>query len=448
MLDVYLITVVLFCFFTLGVLFFPLRWALACLMLVMQVDVTQAGFEGTTSMGWYNAVRALVLPVFLLWRLGPRNLPKVKWTRPTRLWAVFVAYATLSLLWSSYTLPGVKMVGYFACYFFLYWVFYWAWRRALIDEVVVVTSLWCSLALACFQSFVLGNPIDPGDHRFTSFVWPQEFAPYLVSVLAFLLFQPGKSRLRTVSIASCCLAVILTGSRFAFIGMVFLFFTVWLHRGLALTGRSRIGAMSKALLATFFIVFTVRLVVGWAAPTSRMNELLELGATPERTVEDISTLSARLLVYQATLAELSLRGVPGIIFGSGTSSGADIAVRHNLEGAVPYDPSGLPNDANRLICNEFLRVLYEWGLIGLVIMALLLIPFISCTWRLALRERSLAGFALLGLLPTILGGLLTENVLASASFPPGLGFVMVITGAFSVNPKDGEATSMPIAREA
>src|ERR1700694_2283844 len=91
------------------VLFAPLRWAVLAWLVMGNLDPTDPS-NALASLGWVNASKGLLLPLFLWWRLrGARR----EGTRPlpTELWLIFISYAAVASLWSPFPLAAVKLVG-------------------------------------------------------------------------------------------------------------------------------------------------------------------------------------------------------------------------------------------------------------------------------------------------------------------------------------------------
>lgn len=430
--EVYWIEVLLFYVLALGIVFLPLRWSLVCLLLAGSVEVIQSGFVASTSIGWENVGERLVLPTLLLLRMTRFRLPRIKWGAPSKAWAVLVLYAAISILWSPFKLSGLKMVAYLAAWFVLYLVFHLAWYRGLLGQKIVIAALWGSLALACFQTYILGNPLwgttvvfGPfASPRFAPFVGPQSFGPFLACLLALLLFSKERNALRSLSIGACLLALVLAGSRYALIEAATLVFArclLW-ARAVRTSGKLRLRPVLGILLLAVVVFFAFRATMEWAMPGSRVNQLLELESQPD--VAEEGTFGWRLLVYEHALTNLSDRSITELAFGSGTSSGAEVATVALWGSPESFDP-------NRTIHDEFLRAEYEWGVIGLGLGLGLLIYAARALWARAFHLRSLAGFAALAIMPGILLALLVENPLAGPGSAEGLGYLLVLTYGFA-----------------
>jgi hypothetical protein len=425
--EFYLAAKTLFWVLTAGVLLLPPRWGLLCLAVVMQVDVSASEFVGTASVGWENAIKALVLPALMLFWLSPRRSGSFVRAFPARLWIVFILYVGLAGFWSPHKVAAAKAVAYLLSYLLLFWSFYWGWARGLLGSTFARLAIWTSLMLGCIQSFVMGNPMS-FEGRFTSFSGAQAFAPWLVSLLAVALFCQEGKRVGKVTLAVCIAGIVMTGSRLAFIGLASLFLVYSLKPAL---GGAEVTALRlvRSLSATAVVVLLLCGIVLYAAPTNRLNQLLLLGSSEYESLRDIGTAAARLMTYEAVISAVSGRGLGASVFGSGTATGGDLIAASDLSTIVGYEGDDFV-DPNRALNSDVLRALYEWGVTGLLLGITLVLCLLLWAWRLAIHHGLASGFASLGVLPLILLGLSFDNVLADSSTPQGVGFVLILSWAF------------------
>lgn len=422
---IYGIEQILFWAFALGVLFLPPRWAVLSMLLAGNVDVIRPGFVATAGVGWQNAIETLVLPTVLLLRMTSFRVPKIKWSTPARLWAALIIYASISILWSPFKLSGAKMVAYLCAWFILFLAFYVAWRRGLIDHRVVIGALWGSLAIACFQTYVMGDPFGGRAHRLTSFAGPNSFAPFLTCLLALLLFsRKGSRAVRMLSVWACLIALVYSGSRYALIGAALLLFVRGVVRAGAWrrSGKLRLFPVLAGCVVTVVVLLGFRVVMAQAMPKSRINQLLDLASRPQMV--DKGTFGFRLMMYANVLERLSHRSAFGWIVGTGTSSGGTVVFPASQKTYDNY-PTGF--DPNRTIHDEILRAAFEWGIIGLGITLMLWVYALRGYWLRAVKEQSLAGFAGLSILPAIFLALLIENALSGPASAEGIGYLLVLT---------------------
>src|SRR5215469_3811098 len=434
--EVYWIELVLFYALALGIVCLPLRWSLLCLLLAGNVAVNSPSFVSTSSVSWQNAIETVVLPIVLMLRLTRFRFPRIEWRFPSKVWVALIVYAAISILWSPFKLSGVKMVAYLVAWFVLYIVFHIAWRQRLLDQAQVIAALWGSISLACVQTYALGNPLfGVGDRvgefvsaQFAPFRGPQYFGPFLACVLSLLLFSRERRRLRNLSILACLVALLLTASRYSLIEASFVLLAgcaLWTGV-LCAGGRVRFGRALTILGVVTLVFFGFRAVIARTMTDSRINQLLELGSQPD--VAEQGDFGWRLLVYGRTLTTLSERPLLQKIFGSGTSSGGEVATEITDDSLDSVDP-------NRTIHDEFLRAEFEWGLVGLSLGIGMLIYSLRKLWARSFRLNFLSAYAALAIMPGIFLALLVENPLAGPSGAEGLGYLLVLTYGFCLSPR-------------
>lgn len=425
----------LFWALTLAVIVAPRRWSLLAYLVVIQIDVSGPGWASPTAVGMENAIKIGLLPVILLARARGAPLSG-RWGRPLQLWLLFTGYVALASLWSPYPLSAFKMVAYLVGYALVFLVFAHAWRVGVLDLRQVIAALWLSLGLAALQTYALGNPFGAPPKtiieqaRFTSFAPPQSFAAYLVAVGALLMAGQGSMRTRrerAVLMATggaTAFALLLVGSRYAFIGALGLLGVTWMVRLMA-RFRGGVGAVSvKPLLVATAMILSLVGVVAVVAPQNRIFALRKLVAGEQINPQAIGTLEWRLVAYQTALDDIRRRDPLELLVGSGTSSGARVVLEFD---AVAFPAGTL--DPNRAMHNEFLRALYEWGIVGATLFLSFLGALIAGFARLTRTGGWERVWAFWAFLPALTLGLAVENVLAGAGTPVGTGFMLVIAFA-------------------
>jgi O-antigen ligase len=161
--------------------------------------------------------------------------------------------------------------------------------------------------------------------------------------------------------------------------------------------------------------------VAAVAPDNRIFALRHLVSHGRLNPDAIGTFEWRLGAYHTALDQIRTRPLIEDVFGSGTSSAA--------QAVVTFNPTAFPADtidANRAIHNEFLRTFYEWGAIGSLLFLAFWIVLIAGFARTIRSLGIRATQTFWGLLPTLMLGLLLENVLAGSGTPVGTGFALVI----------------------
>jgi hypothetical protein len=424
----------LFWILALTILVAPRRWAVLAFLVVVQVDVSGPGWASPTAVGLENAIKIIGLPLLLLLRVGLPAVPHYR-SLAFKLWILFTAYVAIAGIWSPYPLSAAKMVVYLTSYAIVFLLFAEAWRQGLLDTKQIVLAVWLSLLLATVQTYVLGNSFGSPPKliveqaRFTTFAPPQSYAAFLVSAAALLLFATRRSRSRVESIAlamtgiGIAIGMVLVGSRYVFVGTSMLL-AIWgaltLWKRIHSSAMSRYAALRAAMIGAAAFIIVIGSVAA-VAPDNRIFALRHLVSHGRLNPDAIGTFEWRLGAYHTALDQIRARPLIEDVFGSGTSSAA--------RAVVTFNPTAFPADtidANRAIHNEFLRTFYEWGAIGsllfLAFWAVLIAGFARTIRSLGIRATQ----TFWGLLPTLMLGLLLENVLAGSGTPVGTGFALVI----------------------
>lgn len=411
-------TIFLFLVLSSGVIFLRPRSSLFCFLLLANVGI--AGWQAsnnTSTIAIDTLIKAVLLPICLMLKLRTPWVRWSEWSISSKLWLWLVVYVLIAGMWSPNKIAAIKMVAYLLCYACLFPTFTVAWKRQWLTPSILLVNVWVVLLIAVLQTYFVGNPFGWLEDRFTSFTSPQYFAAYLACILAILLWSQLPTLIAWGTTTAICIGIVLSGSRYVLLGTIALLGIFWMSRSQHQTIGSRMRTATAGLLAVG--------VVGWVVttylPDSRLHQLVDVYS--EGTLSPVGTFMWRVAIYQEVIGQLSdrwLSNSPELVFGSGTSSG-------------PAVLSGLTSrfweveDANRTIHNEFLRSLYEWGVVG----ALLLSGFvISALWPYlnSLRNGSLApALVILAILPTLLLGLLFENVLAGPVAGGGTGYLLALS---------------------
>ena len=421
--QAFLFAKILFWIVAACIVFLPHKWAVFSFLLIVHIDPSGPGFASASSVGFENTLKVLVLPTVLLLRTNFKPLQETKWPLALRAWALFIFYVVIATLWSPFQLSAVKMIGYLYCYFAQFIIFTYAWAKGWISYNVIVINFWIVLFLAVIQTYLVGNPFGSGENRFTSFSSPQYFAAYLISILSIILFSGKSGTIYIGHVVVLMVALLLTGSRYAFIGSIFLLLILGCIK--FFSKKTPLGQFFILTMGLFAIGITLVAInlLPYYLPESRLNELLKSGSSGGG-IESVGTLSWRLGVYQELEQQINTRNVLQLMFGSGTSSGANLML-----GFFGYNQAFAENsiDANRILHNEFLRSLYEWGIIGTLILVYFLIVTFFSYLKLAIVNRSSSALAFIGIFPTIIFSLAIENTFAGGGSPVGVGYVLVMS---------------------
>jgi O-antigen ligase len=427
--DALLIARVLFWAFSAGLAFLPMRWAIFCLILASHIDITSLSFASATNVGFENTVRIAVLPLLLLARTQFRPLKELRWTLPHKLWLALTLYVAIAGFWGGFPLSAVKLVTYLAAYFVYYCIFCAAWQACWLDLGLMRLASWCVLALAVLQTYALGNGWGGIEERFTSFSSPQYFAAFLVALLAILVFSGGRGLVHYATCGVLVVAIFCSGSRYVFVSTVLLLIIASFRVSGTDAGSLRFRVtLRKVLLGLGLAAAGVALLLPYL-PDNRMQQLAMAASDQDLRGEDIGTLAWRLSIYDEIWTRLEKRAPAQLFFGSGTCSGA--ALMLDL-GPTLYDRETI--DGNRALHSEYLRALYEWGILGFAVLLAFLIAMIVGFTRKIAAEGGGPAVAFLGVLPSILIGLGIENVLAGAASAAGVGILLALSFAWEAQP--------------
>jgi O-antigen ligase len=404
----------------------PLRWALFSYVLLTQINVSGPEFASASSLGWENAVKVVLIPTILLLRLPSGKRFETGRTPVSRWWLPFVAYVALASLWSPFPLSAVKMVGYLYSYSVLFVLFLHGWRESWFTAKFLLANLCLTLCLGVVQTYLLGGLFSGGEElRFSTFSDGQSMAAYLICIVTLVLFQREKGWLYRVALFAAFCGILLAGSRYVFIGLAILVLLsplgLWEQ-----TAPATLGERLKKMAIGLLVVLLAGAAVVRFAPENRLNQLIGYATSRSSSYEDVGTFAWRILIYQEAANQLLERSPLGLLVGSGTSSSGNIIVGV-YSTAYNFDTV----DANRAMHDEFLRALYEWGVVGLLLLLGFLVSTIAVCWRRGVREKHRPALAYLAIFPTLLLGLTIENLLANAGQPAGTGYLLVLTYSVS-----------------
>jgi O-Antigen ligase len=440
-----LIAQVLFFLLGIGIIALPLRWALVCYLLVMHIDLSGPTFASASSLGLENVLKIVGLPIILLLRMKMRPLLKARITWPVVIWITFILYATLTTFWSTFPFAGMKMVSYLFTYLLLFVVFTYAWSADLLDSFTVSISLWLILGLAIVQTYALGNPFgyvkiarNIIEFRFTSFSYPQGFAGYLIATISILIFSKKLTLFSYITVLAALCAILATGSRYVLFGTILLLLFAWT---IFLLGKSKGQNPTIKIIKSLIIPAILMLELAFVAyftPNNRLNQLISSDSGGGATVGNVGTFLWRLGIYERAFQKIPDRDVFPLIFGSGTSSGAELVLGYDPR----YSEDGI--DANRVVHNDFIRSVYEWGMVGGFLFVCFLIFTFVHYLDLAVVRKSTRALAFIGIFPNLIFGLSIENILTASSSPEGVGIALVMAYGASRNK---EVTAITLRRK-
>jgi O-Antigen ligase len=431
------------------VVFLPARWSTVAFLLLVQFDLSGTASYTAESLGIENAIKVTLIPTILLWRMKNEISFDSRFARLRHIWLLFAGYACLTILWSPFKLPALKMLGYFYAYCVLFIVFTIAWRKGWFNARSLMIVLWLSLLFAFVQTYALGNEYGSVgdfygsidfDFRFTSFTGAQTFAAFLLSIFVLLVFCEEWNFATLAAAAGATTGLILTGSRSIFLG----FGWILLLAGVIFAKRKgkklSLGAVAKRMTIGATALLCVGALVLSALPENRLNQMLSASVSSDQSLQDVGTFVWRFALYEKTIEELLHRRAITLLTGSGTSSAAALVLDSGFFQQFNVDP-------NRAVHDEFLRALYEWGAPGLLLLLLFLGQAVLICFRLIRENDAKEAWAFLAILVPLLISLTVENFLAESASPGGVGYTLVLTSMLartSLQPKTQTAPALDL----
>lgn len=192
--DAYLFSKIVF-FITLAVMFLlPHRMMILAYIIMCNLDVP----------GIANFIKIIIVPVLILYKLkdmkevGRNNFFHLRYL----LWFLFMAYAAMSIIWTQTGnyIAGLKFVSSLVGIFLFYQVFKKSYYKKLIDSIFLTNVIWVTLLLAVIQTYVLDSRFGVEFDRFTGFVASQQYASFLVGLIALVLWSNDYSVLKKICI--------------------------------------------------------------------------------------------------------------------------------------------------------------------------------------------------------------------------------------------------------
>ena len=409
---------------------FPLRWALLSYLLIIHVDIPRMEIDVQSALPTTNFFNAILLPTVLLARTRMAGLLPLKNTKLLWVWLAFIVYAALTTVWTEYPVPALKQLGYLYCYTALFGVFTYAfYDQRLGMSRIVAMAIVGSVFLAIVQTYVMGNHFSYVAGRFTSFTAAQPFGLYLAVsfglVVAFARNRQLPTGWPTVLAVLLFVGLLLNGSRSGMVTAV----AVGLFALIPIARRSIRAILVPVLAANVVIIAIAGLF--YLSPArldsllqSRSLQVVQLATEGIGAAEDIGTLRWRFQAYEALTHLIRDRPWSRIVFGSGTSSSADLIVYRHIR-YRDYDETTV--DANRTAHNESLRSLYEWGIVGSVLFLTALLGLIVASLRIARADGGPGAYVLAFVISLSLSVYcLLGNMLASASEPIGISITLAL----------------------
>lgn len=401
--------------FTIAV-FAPLRWSLIAYLILSTIDLGTP--TARSSIGAFNVAKGMILPVYLLWRLRDQA-GHSKIVMAPIAWCGLVVYAGIAASWSLYPMFAIKLVGHMLGSFIICLVFLRATKAGYISLAAVLPVALGALAMGTIKTTFMpwfgGEP-----DRFTAFASAQSFAAFLAALYCVALCATSlRSGIRIALCIALASAVVFDGSRIYILGI-----TIATLLSLLLSGAEtwiKIYSFALTIILIAVVVAegdTVLQMIASKAKSNRIANAITAGYEGDAKSTGLGTYRLRRELDSRAIDALRQSHPEQILFGHGTSDAITIV------GGLARAP-----DPNRCLHDEWLRVIYEWGLVGLV----LWLSFFGSVAAYAVRGYRIdpLGYAkpLLIYLPTFMLGLTGENIIAGAGNDVSVGFLLLIAFA-------------------
>lgn len=394
-----------------AVVLLPVRWALVAYILLSTVDFRTTG----NHVDILNALKALALPLYLLWRLRKYSGHRRVILAPIA-WVLLAIYAGIASSWSFYPLLSFKLIGHMMGSLVICCVFLRASKGPELQPSLVVPVTIGVICIAALRSIFAPHYADEAA-RFTTFSTAQAFAALLVALYCIALCS--KALHPAARICMCCLlpaVLVLDGSRIWAFGLL-------MSSVLALV-ISNIRTWVK-LCALGLVIVIAATVIGGSdtivrflsrhAQSNRIAAAITAAYIGDTNSAGLGTLRFRKGLTAEVVDQLDKSSLTELLTGHGTCNGP------LMGGSIT---KGL--DPNRFFHNEWLRVIYEWGVIGLLLFVLFLGSMVA--FAIIGFRKDAYGYArpLLVYLPAFLVGLTGENMIAGAGNAVSVGFLLTI----------------------
>lgn len=396
------------------VLFAPLRWSLIAYLLLSTIDLGSM----SASIGLLNTAKAILLPAYLLWRLrdfaGHGQIILAPFA-----WGLLTVYAAVAASWSLYPMFAIKLVGHMIGSLIICLVFLRAGKGRYLTPSVVLPVTVGVLILAVLRSgFAPSFQGEP--ERFKSFSSAQSFAAFLVALYCIALCSKSlRLAIRLPLCGALAIAVIFDGSRLWILGLLLSTLVALFVSNAAAWIKVCVAGLSAIVLALGIAEGDMVLsLIAREAPSNRIAAAIIAGYRGDSKSYGLGTYRFRRELDFRALDAISSSSTKELTFGHGTSDSAELA------GGLARNP-----DPNRILHDEWLRVLYEWGIAGTILWLMFFGSITSYAVQGVRKSKGWYSKPLLVYLPAFALGLAGENIIAGAGNDVSVGFLLVIAFA-------------------
>jgi hypothetical protein len=303
-------------------------------------------------------------------------------------------------------------------------VFLRAGKGGFLTPKIVLPATLGIISLAILRTAYIrvgGNVLSSmsGDtpDRFTAFTAAQAFAALLTALFAIAVSsRTVKPAIRYVLCLGILGALILDGSRLWLIA--FLVATVVALMISDSQAWAKIMGLGAMLLVAIGIVGAKQSIIDALQGAHQYRIAAAITAAYQGNEKDtgLGTVILRRQLDTRAVDMIESGSLLQLLFGHGTSNGRLVLGKLN---------KGI-GDANRAVHNEWLRILYEWGIVGIILWVLFIGSLLMYAYQGLKLDKQ--GFAkpLLIYLPAFCIGVSGENIIAGAGHAENIGLLLLI----------------------
>ncbi len=403
--------IVLYVILFLIALFAPLRWSIIAFLLLSNIDLGSL----SASIGAMNTAKAMILPVLMLWRFRA-YAGHEKITAAPIAWSLLIVYVAVASAWSQFPAYAIKLIGHLLGSLIICMMLIRATKGGYLTVRTILPVTAAALGIATIHWFFL-HGWGGETERFTTFAGAQSFAAFVTALYCAAL--SSKSLRMAVRIPLCVVlfaSVLLNGSRIWIIGL----FVSTLLAIFVSEAKSWVKVVTWGLTLIVGAVFVAAFdpimdLVAQQASSNRIAAAISDVYGGNFKARGLGTYNLRHELYQRTMESLESSSVLQLVFGHGTCNGA------LLTATMSKNP-----DPNRTMHNEWLRAIYEWGIVGLTIWLVFMGSLVVYAAKGAHTDRGNYSKPLLIYLPAFALGLSGENIIAGAGNAVSVGLLILI----------------------
>ncbi len=422
--------IILYAIFFLGAVFAPLRWSVVSFLLLSNIDLGSL----SAHVGLLNSAKAMVLPIYLLWRFRAYS-GHGKITAAPVAWCVLIVYVAVASAWSLFPAYAIKLVAHLIGSLIICLMLMRATKGGFLNFRLLVPVTIGTLAIAIVHWFFL-HSWGGETERFTTFAGAQSFAAFITALYcAALSARSLKWAVRAPLCAALFLSVLLNGSRLWIIGLLASSILAIFVSDVKQWAKVVTCGITLITLAVLVVEFdTIMDLIANNAKSNRIAAAITDAYAGNIKSRGLGTYNLRQELYARTIQSIESGSVLETVWGHGTCNGALISATLNKN-----------PDPNRAMHDEWLRVIYEWGLAGLTIWLIFLGSLVVYAIKGVGMKRGIYAKPLLIFLPAFALGLSGENIIAGAGNAVSVGFLVLVAFA-SIAHRSARQTASPRLR--